>query len=270
MITVPNNALSKYNAFSPDNLKALLNEEWTPINENALFNKVKNLPPNSIMLLIPSSPSTYNSKYTKKWVDILSFLTKTIVVNFSRKLFFFKFFVLLNNFFRAISETDDPNLTMTQCADNMIVLIRSKLVEIRNEYISKNLILVGLGSTGSAFACQVAVLEHNISCVICLGFATRTVNGYRGEPDDSIVDIQCPILFIIGQSSHRTSHMDMEDLREKLKTETGLIIVSNADDNLRVSHKKCLDDLITQEYVLKKILVIFQLLTQFLLFFKRF
>ena len=88
MITVPNNALSKYNAFSPDNLKALLNEEWTPINENALFNKVKNLPPNSIMLLIPSSPSTYNSKYTKKWVDILSFLTKTIVVNFSRKLFF--------------------------------------------------------------------------------------------------------------------------------------------------------------------------------------
>lgn len=41
----------------------------------------------------------------------------------------------------------------------------------------------------------------------------------------------------------------MEDLRERMRVETGLIVVGCADDNLRVSKKKKLAEGITQSVV---------------------
>lgn len=51
------------------------------------------------------------------------------------------------------------------------------------------------------------------------------------------------------------SREDMEDLRERMRVETGLIVVGSADDYLRVSKKKRISEGITQAMVDKKIIV---------------
>lgn len=47
----------------------------------------------------------------------------------------------------------------------------------------------------------------------------------------------------------------MEDLRERMRVETGLIIVASADDYLRVSKKKRKLEGITQAFIDKCIIV---------------
>ncbi|XP_037950747.1 KAT8 regulatory NSL complex subunit 3-like [Teleopsis dalmanni] len=77
-------------------------------------------------------------------------------------------------------------------------------------------------------------MSENIACVICMGFAFHTLNGVRGMPDDRILDIKVPILFVIGQNSAKTSTEEMEHLREKLQSESAVVVVGSADDSLRV------------------------------------
>lgn len=53
------------------------------------------------------------------------------------------------------------------------------------------------------------------------------------------------------------SQEDMEDLRERMRVETGLIVVGSADDYLRVSKKKKRSEGITQSVVDRFIVVSF-------------
>lgn len=50
---------------------------------------------------------------------------------------------------------------------------------------------------------------------------------------------------------------DMEDLRERMRVETGLIVVGSADDYLRISKKKKKAEGITQNVVDRFIVVCF-------------
>lgn len=81
----------------------------------------------------------------------------------------------------------------------MITNTKSKLAEIRVEYPRRPIILLGWRA-GASLACQVAVTEA-ITAVVCLGFSANTVEGCRGEPDDSILDVQCPVLFVTGENA---------------------------------------------------------------------
>lgn len=38
-----------------------------------------------------------------------------------------------------------------------------------------------------------------VSAVICLGFPMNTVEEKRGQPDDSILNLNVPTLFVIGK-----------------------------------------------------------------------
>lgn len=53
----------------------------------------------------------------------------------------------------------------------------------------------------------------------------------------------------------------MEDLRERMRVETGLIVVGAADDNLRISKKKKKTEGITQSIVDRFIVVLLTFLT---------
>lgn len=91
-------------------------------------------------------------------------------------------------------------------------------------------------------------MDH-VTAVICIGFPFATVEGKRGTPDDTLVDIRCPVMFIIGQNATLVRADDIEDLRQKMLVETSLVVVGTADDHLRISTTKKILEGITQSMV---------------------
>lgn len=81
----------------------------------------------------------------------------------------------------------------------MITVTKSKLAEVKVEYPRRPVILIGWRA-GASLACQVAVTEA-VTAVVCLGFSANTVEGPRGKSDDSILDVQCPVLFVTGENA---------------------------------------------------------------------
>ena len=95
-------------------------------------------------------------------------------------------------------------------AEQTISITRSKIQELKNENPDRRLILIGMHSS-SSIALQVALVEQ-VSGVICFGFSYNTVHGPRGLPDDHLLKLNCPILFMIGQNSVRASEEELEIL----------------------------------------------------------
>jgi len=91
-------------------------------------------------------------------------------------------------------------------------------------------------------------MEH-VTAVICIGFPFTTVEGKRGTPDDTLIDIRCPVMFIIGQNATLVKPDDLEELRQKMLVETSLVVVGTADDYLRISTSKKMLEGITQSMV---------------------
>jgi regulatory NSL complex subunit 3 len=88
---------------------------------------------------------------------------------------------------------------MMNCVDQMFVMARNKIQDIRLDYPGRNIVLVGFGF-GATLALQIAQVEQ-VLCVISIGFSLLTAEGKRGEPDDNLLELQCPVLFVIGQCS---------------------------------------------------------------------
>lgn len=91
-------------------------------------------------------------------------------------------------------------MTMLNCMDQMLATTRGKLQELRADYPGRNIILAGFNA-GAALALQIAQVEPAV-CVLCLGFSLLTAEGKRGDPDDNLLELQCPVLFVIGQCSN--------------------------------------------------------------------
>lgn len=91
---------------------------------------------------------------------------------------------------------------LDQVAEQIVSLTRVKIQELRNEVPQRSIILIGFNA-GAALALQVAMSE-SVACVVCMGFAYNTYNGVRGTPDDRILEIKVPILFVVGQNSARS------------------------------------------------------------------
>lgn len=89
---------------------------------------------------------------------------------------------------------------MTNCVDQMLAATRGKIQEIKSQHPGRHIILAGFNA-GSALALQVAQME-TVLAVLCLGFSLHTAEGRRGDLDDNLLELQCPVLFIIGQCSN--------------------------------------------------------------------
>ena len=85
----------------------------------------------------------------------------------------------------------------------MFCAIRAKFQEIKDYYQDRKIILVGFGA-GATFALQLAHTE-TVICVVCLGFSLLTADGKRGDPNDNLLELQCPVFFVIGQSSNTST-----------------------------------------------------------------
>ncbi|KAF5269375.1 hypothetical protein FQA39_LY08767 [Lamprigera yunnana] len=225
------NSSSRVGATSNESLFHLLKRPWDPFTNNTIQVKIRKLPGNPIIIIVPSSPSISNPNQLRrqhKWISLLSTLGTVVAVHTS-----------MGN--------SANRLTMVSCADHMLTATRAKVQEVKADYPGRPIILVGF-NVGAALALQVAQIEH-VVCVVCLGFSVLTAEGRRGEPDDSLLELQCPVLFVIGQCSNTSLQEDIEELRERMRVENGLIVVGCADDYLRVNKKKKRAEGITQSAV---------------------
>ncbi|XP_045460459.1 KAT8 regulatory NSL complex subunit 3 isoform X3 [Harmonia axyridis] len=216
----------KIGSISTENLLPILKRPWDPVISSLMQDKPKKLPGNPIIVVVPSSPVTSN-RYMK-WINLLSNLAMVVNVPFNMG-------------------TPGQRLTTMHAADQMFASIRGQVQEIKNDHPNKNIVLLGFNA-GAAMALQVAQVEQVLG-VICLGFSLLTAEGKRGELEDTLLELQTPVLFVIGQSSTTSSQEDMEDLRERMRVETGLVVVGSADNYLRISKKKKRNEGITQSVV---------------------
>ncbi|XP_040567657.1 uncharacterized protein Rcd1 isoform X2 [Lepeophtheirus salmonis] len=207
-----------------EGLQLLIKRPWDPVVTSLGEENIKKLPNNPLLILICKESWTLRSK---RWALMLSHLGKLVVLDYSSE--------------------DSKKMTVSAYLHHMITQTIAKIRELKRNNPDRSVILLGWGSVASV-ACQVAAME-SVAVIVCLGFPVYTLDGSRGEADDPIMDLKTSILFIVGQNSLLCRSDDIEDMREKMKAETGLIIVGEADDALRVSKiKKCLEG-ITQSMV---------------------
>ena len=78
------------------------------------------------------------------------------------------------------------------------------------------------------------------SCHLCISasLSASTLAGVRGQVGDVLLDLKTPGLFVVGERSSLCNTDDIEDIREKMSVQTGLVIVGGADDRLRLTTRK--------------------------------
>jgi hypothetical protein len=154
----------------------------------------------------------------------------------------------------------------------MIMTTAGKIRDIKRGHPDRPIILVGWG-VAAAINCTIAAMEQvlsnqgsdmispapaapssnsgvgGIKACVCLGFPLNTLDGIRGEPDDPLLDLRTPTLFVIGENSTQTRSDDLEDIRERMRAETSMVLVGGADDKLRLSKAKKMTEGITQSMV---------------------
>uniref|UniRef100_A0A146KX35 KAT8 regulatory NSL complex subunit 3 n=1 Tax=Lygus hesperus TaxID=30085 RepID=A0A146KX35_LYGHE len=210
----------------PEAMTRMLKKPVDPASYGLSCYNPKRLPGNPLIVVVPSAPgtNTLQNARVQRWFHCLSMIGHVTLVS-------------TNNLLAT-------KATMTTSLDHMLAATRAKLSELRSDYAGRTIILVGF-NTGAALACQVALMEQ-VTAVVCLGFPLNTVEDRRGQPDDSILNLTTPVLFIAGQHGPSASIDDLEDLRERLRVESGLIVVGSADDQLRVHKSKLSQEGITQ------------------------
>uniref|UniRef100_A0A182M4Q3 KANL3/Tex30 alpha/beta hydrolase-like domain-containing protein n=1 Tax=Anopheles culicifacies TaxID=139723 RepID=A0A182M4Q3_9DIPT len=207
-------------------LGPVLKKPWEPI----VTHKNRKLPGQPYIVIVPSVPNfSQPTARQQKWFSLFTTMSSVIPIQGTQ------------------TKTNLDKQTLQMLAENMVTSTRAKIQQVRSNTPNRSIILVGFDA-GSAIALQIGLVE-SVSCVICLGFSYNTYNGVRGTPDDHIVDITCPVLFVIGQNSARASHEEIEMLRERMSTQTSLVVVGAADECLRVSKTKRKIEGVTQSMV---------------------
>ncbi|CAG5077368.1 Similar to KANSL3: KAT8 regulatory NSL complex subunit 3 (Homo sapiens) [Cotesia congregata] len=222
------NAIVKPGSIPLETLNALIKRTWDPVATCLNNIRPKKLPGNPILVVVPSGVGSSISPRQHKWITQLGLLGTLVTVHSHLGL-------------------SANKMTMMTCLEQLVQATRAKIQDVRSDFPGNPVILVGF-NTGAALASQVALMEH-VTAVICLGFPFATAEGKRGSPEDTLMDIRCPIMFVIGQNATLVRPDDLENVREKLLVESCLVVVGTADDSLRVSSNKKISEGISQAMV---------------------
>ncbi|GFO25842.1 kat8 regulatory nsl complex subunit 3-like, partial [Plakobranchus ocellatus] len=210
---------SKQGTLASESLSGLLKRNWDPVINSINQQKLKKLPENPLLLFIPGPPispsNPVGNKRQKFWQNQLASMGKVINV------------VPINN---------DTNMPVGNCVENMVATTRSKILEMKGHFPGRLIVLIGW-NIGALVALHVSLVEV-VHAVVCIGFPTMGISGNRGEVDDTIYNCKTPTLFVVGQHASATNLDCLEDIRERLRVETGLVLVGGTDDQLRMTHSK--------------------------------
>lgn len=165
----------------PDLFAPVLKPSWEP----CIAHKSRKLPGQAIIVIVPSSPAmSAPSTRLKRWYTLLATMANVVPIQ-------------INLHVGSVEKQSVQSVT-----EHMIAISRAKIQEIRNEVANRHIILVGFNA-GAALALQVALVEP-VNSVVCMGFAFHTMNGTRGAPDDRVLDLITPVMFVLGQNSARS------------------------------------------------------------------
>lgn len=197
----------------------------------------RRLTSNPIILLVPSGPSIPSQPSSARmeyWKTLLSSMGQLINVNIPYK----------------------PEQNALEILQVIKSSVKDKIKDTRKRKSNelRPMVLVGFNQ-GSLIAIHCALDNPGqVSCIICLGFPLLSINGFRGDLDDPMLDINIPILFVVGQMASTVTLDALERLRESMpRSDTGLVVVGGASDKLIVSYRKKQNDGITQYHVDKSI-----------------
>nr|XP_054766678.1 KAT8 regulatory NSL complex subunit 3-like [Lytechinus pictus] len=227
----PTSTSRKINTTSSEALSLLLKRPWDPAVGLLSFHKPKKLPGSPILLIAPDGPfqpSMPHSRRTRYWNSQLGNLGKVVPVT-------------------VHAPEGGAGITVGQYLEHMIASVRTKVSELKTNFHNRPIVLLGW-SVGALIACHVSLVE-SVSAVICLGFPMRGITGDRGDLDEPLFESKTPTFFVIGQESSQCNQDRLEDLRERMKADTTLVVVGGADDRLRLSKAKKLHEGVTQTMV---------------------
>ncbi|KAG5679762.1 hypothetical protein PVAND_009302 [Polypedilum vanderplanki] len=209
-----------------DLLSVVLKRPWSPM----LSNKYRKLPGSTMAVVIPPLPRLIaQSTRVQRFYTLFATMSPILPIQLS------------------VNHIMAHKQSLQSIAEQIVSITRSKIQELKAENPDRRLILIGMHSS-SSLALQVALVEQ-VSGVVCLGFSYNTVHGPRGQPDDHVLNLNTPVLFMIGQNAARTSEEEVENFREKLSAPSTILTIGCGDDFLRVSKKKRQLEGVTQEMV---------------------
>ncbi|XP_063695745.1 KAT8 regulatory NSL complex subunit 3 [Culicoides brevitarsis] len=204
----------------------ILKKPWEP----QVAYKNRKLPNSPYIVVVPSGPTMGPaSGRMQQWLTLFTTMAAVVPVQV------------------PVTGSMGKNQPLQSVTEQLLFTTRAKLQEIRQETPERPIILVGFNA-GAALALQVGVVEP-VNCIITLGFGYNTINGVRGTPEDNILSVQVPVLFIVGQNAARSSPEEIETLRERMSANTSMVVVGSADDALRVGKTKRKIEGVTQAMI---------------------
>lgn len=204
----------------------ILKKPWEP----QVAYKNRKLPNSPFIVVVPSGPTLGPaSGRMQQWLTLFTTMSAVVPIQV------------------PVAGSMVKNQTLQSVAEQLLFSTRAKLQEIRNEAPDRPIILVGFNA-GAALALQVGLVE-NVNCIITLGFAYNTMNGIRGTPEDNVLSVQVPVLFIVGQNAAKSSPEEIETLRERMQANTSMVVIGSADDALRVGKTKRKIEGVTQAMI---------------------
>ena len=140
-----------------------------------------------------------------------------------------------------LTSTPENYLTRT------VTSVHSKLAEMKQSKVVKRVILVGFGLGSLVCSMVAAEAPEKVSACVCIGIPLRSINGNHSSIEDSLAQVKCPVLFVVGEMSKMCLLDDLEDLRQNMiSKQTAVIVVDGCNDNLVIGHKKAFEHKITQ------------------------
>jgi len=220
----------KQDIMSSDTMNTLLKKSWDPVIASISQKKLKRLPENPILLMIPSAPTTISNPLSSK-----------------RHKFWYHQMAAMGKIINIVPNNLTANISIANCVENMINTVRAKILEVKGNYKDRPIVLIGW-HIGAVVSCHVALMEL-VQAVVCLGFPTMGAGGNRWDIDDQMYGIKTPTLFIVGQHAHSLRLDMLEEMRERLRIDTGLVVVGGGDDLLRMCRAKKRSSQVTQSMV---------------------